>query len=113
MDEHALEMVAERFRVLSEPARLRILAYLKEHGETHVTELMEGTGLGQANLSKHLGVLLTGGMVSRRKLGLKVFYKISDPVVFTLCDMMCRSIEKSLTTKIAKIKGIKAKNRAA
>jgi ArsR family transcriptional regulator len=83
-----LELVAERFRALGEPARLRILNALRR-GEHTVTELMEVTGLGQANTSKHLQLLYTHGFVERRKEGLYVFYRLRGPEVFELCDLMC------------------------
>ena len=83
-----LELVAERFKALAEPARLRILSALRER-ETTVTEIMEATGLGQANVSKHLQLLTALGFVARRKEGLYVFYRLADDDVFQLCDLMC------------------------
>ena len=64
-----LALVAERLRALAEPARLQILNELRS-GEHTVTELVEATGLGQANVSKHLRLLLAAGFVGRRKDGL-------------------------------------------
>lgn len=83
-----LDLVAERFKVLSEPARLRILSALRE-GEKTVSELMEDTELGQANVSKHLQVLHGNGFVERRKEGLYVHYRLSTDDVFRLCDIVC------------------------
>ncbi|MGI8843442.1 MAG: ArsR/SmtB family transcription factor [Gemmatimonadaceae bacterium] len=83
-----LELVADRFRALAEPVRLRILSVLRA-GELTVTELAEETGLGQANLSKHLQLLHALGFVTRRKAGLYVFYALADDDVFELCDIMC------------------------
>lgn len=91
----ALDLIAERFKVLSEPMRLRILNALRE-GEKTVSELVEETGSGQANVSKHLGLLYRFGMVSRRKEGLNVYYEIADPVIFQLCDLVCSSMEADL-----------------
>ena len=87
-----LELVAERFKALSEPARLRLLNALRE-GERTVTELMEATGLGQANVSKHLQLLHYMGFVNRRKDGLFVHYSLTDEDVFTLCDLMCGRLQ--------------------
>jgi DNA-binding transcriptional ArsR family regulator len=64
-----LELIAERLRALAEPARLQILSLLRG-GELTVTDLVDGTGLGQANVSKHLRLLLAAGFVARRKDGL-------------------------------------------
>jgi ArsR family transcriptional regulator len=80
--------VAERFRALGEPARLRILSALRD-GEAPVGELVEATGLNQANLSKHLQRLHELGFVKRRKDGLFVYYALADEDIFQLCDIMC------------------------
>lgn len=88
-----LELVAERFRALGEPARLQILNALRS-GEKTVSELMEETGLGQANASKHLQLLHGMGFVERRKEGLYVHYRLADETVFQLCDIMCGRLVK-------------------
>ena len=80
--------IAERFKVLAEPARLAILNALRTR-ELSVSELMEATGLGQANASKHLQVLHALGFVARRKEGVFVHYRLADEDVFKLCDIMC------------------------
>lgn len=83
-----LELIAERFKALSEPARLKILNALRD-GEKSVSELMETTGLGQANVSKHLQLLHGLGFVERRKEGLYVHYSLASGDVFQLCDIVC------------------------
>ena len=83
-----LDLVAERFKALSEPTRLRILNALRA-GEMTVSELMGETGLGQANVSKHLQLLHSLGFVERRKEGLYVHYSLAGEEVFQLCDIMC------------------------
>jgi DNA-binding transcriptional ArsR family regulator len=88
MTSDLLRLVAERFKVLSEPARLEILNALRD-GEMTVSELVDVTGLGQANLSKHLQLLLAHGFVLRRKDGLFSYYELADRDVFKLCDLMC------------------------
>ncbi|HSP45613.1 MAG TPA: metalloregulator ArsR/SmtB family transcription factor [Chthoniobacterales bacterium] len=94
----ALRFVAERFRVLGEPMRLKLLMAL-ETGEKNVTELVQLTDSTQANVSKHLGILSDAAMVSRRKEGLKTFYVISEPQIFELCDLMCSKLQKEFTEK--------------
>lgn len=96
----ALLLVAHRFKVLSEPMRLKLLMALQE-GEKNVTTLVDETASTQANVSKHLALLADANMISRRKEGLSVFYFISDPVIFELCDLMCRRIEKEFASKSA------------
>jgi DNA-binding transcriptional ArsR family regulator len=88
MTPRTIELVAERFRALGEPARLGILQALR-HGERCVGELEEDTGLNQANLSRHLQVLTATGMVRRRKDGLFAYYALADANVLRLCELMC------------------------
>lgn len=83
-----LTLIAERFKVLAEPARLEILSVLRD-GELTVTQIVEETGLSQGNVSKHLQLLHAQGFVSRRKDGLHVHYSLADKGVFRLCDIMC------------------------
>jgi DNA-binding transcriptional ArsR family regulator len=90
-----IELVAERFKALAEPARLQILNALRAR-EMTVTELVEGTGLGQANVSKHLQSLYAAGFVDRRKDGLFTHYSLADRDVFKLCDIMCGRLEQEL-----------------
>ena len=87
-----LELVAGRFRVLAEPTRLLILKELFG-GELTVSDLVEATGLNQANVSKHLGLLRTSGFVNRRKEGVYAWYRVADPSVLQLCDIMCGRLE--------------------
>lgn len=83
-----IALVAQRFQALGEPARLEILQALRE-GERTVTEVAAATGLRQANLSKHLQLLHRLGLVARRRAGLYVRYRLADPAVVRLCDIMC------------------------
>lgn len=87
--------IADRFKALAEPMRLRLLNALRE-GEVSVGELAERTGGGQANVSKHLQQLLHQGFVARRKEGTTTWYRIADPQVFDLCELVCGGIEDEL-----------------
>ena len=91
----ALELVADRFRVLAEPQRLRILQILRE-GEKNVTELTEELQTTQPNVSKHLRMLQETGLVGRRQAGNTVYCFIADPSVFDLCDLVCTSLYERL-----------------
>jgi DNA-binding transcriptional ArsR family regulator len=93
-----LELVAERFKALGEATRLQLLTRIRE-GEKSVNELVEETGLGQANVSKHLQILHSLGFVSRRKQGLFVYYSLADESVFRLCDIMCGQLEERLESQ--------------
>ncbi len=100
----ALELVAARFKMLAEPMRLRLLHEMRG-GEKTVTELVAAIGAGQANVSKHLGLLADAGMVSRRKEGLNVNYFIADESLFELCDLVCGGLQKELAEKAAHFGG--------
>ncbi|HEU5208454.1 MAG TPA: metalloregulator ArsR/SmtB family transcription factor [Longimicrobiales bacterium] len=91
-----LAAVADRFKSLGEPARLRILQVLRD-GERTVSEIIELTGLGQANVSRHLRVLHEHGFVERRREKLFVYYSLRGEDVFRLCDMMCARVEEDVT----------------
>lgn len=91
MSEELLPQVARHFKALSEPARLQLLRAL-QRGERTVNELVLLTGMGQANVSKHLQVLHTHGFVRRRKAGLFVHYALADREVLRLCDAIMHRV---------------------
>lgn len=91
----ALQLIARRFKALSEPLRLQLLSLLRD-GERNVSELIDGTGARQANISKHLAVLRRHGMIESRKDGLNVYYRIADPSIFEVCDLVSHSLEADL-----------------
>lgn len=93
-----IELVAERFRALAEPARLHLMTALRD-GERTVGELVEATGLGTANVSKHLQLLHAAGFVGRRKEGLYVCYSLAGDDVFRLCDIMCGRLEAEAASR--------------
>ncbi len=96
MSDRALELVAHRFKLLAEPMRLRLLQLLMS-GEKSVNELVRATNATQANVSKHLAILADGGLVARRKVGTSTLYRIADPSLLTLCDIVCRSLHEQGT----------------
>ena len=93
-----LTLIAERFKVLAEPARLQILNCLRQQ-ELTVSEIIDETGLGQANASKHLQLLHAHGFVGRRKEGLYVYYAIADRDVFQLCNIMCDRLDAEVKSR--------------
>jgi DNA-binding transcriptional ArsR family regulator len=95
LPEPLVELVAERFRVLGEPMRIKLLDRLRE-GEATVGELQEALDASQQNISKHLGILRAAGMVARRKEGNLARYSISDPGVFELCEQVCGGVRRQL-----------------
>jgi len=86
-----LDLMADKFRMLADSTRLAILRALMA-GERNVSQVVEETNRNQANVSKHLKLLAEAGLVSRRKEGLQVFYKLDDPLVERLCRLVCETI---------------------
>ena len=104
LNDKTLELVAERFRLLGDPIRLRLLQTLGR-GEMAVADLCRATGAAQANVSKHLQLLLRGGLVRRRRNGLFVLYAVADPRVFELCDAVCGSLSDHLQRELSHLAG--------
>lgn len=98
MTPELLALIGERFKVLGEPARLDLLHALLG-GERTVGQLVESTGLGQGNVSKHLQLLHAHGFVTRRKEGLHVRYALADRSVFRLCEIMCARLDHHARTR--------------
>ena len=99
-----VELIARRFRVLSEPMRIKLLDRLRE-GDATVAELQAATGASQQNVSKHLGVLLQSGLVMRRKQGNFARYEIADDSVFELCEQVCGGLRRQLEEIEALLEG--------
>ena len=95
LSDSALELIAARFRTLGEANRLKLLSQL-EQGAKSVSELMEATGLRQANVSRHLQTLTDAGLLTRERRGSAVIYSIADPSIFELCRQVCGGIQKQL-----------------
>jgi DNA-binding transcriptional ArsR family regulator len=91
LDEAQLQAVAELFSVLSESSRLQILQALQA-GPLSVGELVDRSGLKQANVSKQLGLLMSAGVIDRRQDGNRAIYSIRLPLVFQLCELVCREV---------------------
>jgi DNA-binding transcriptional ArsR family regulator len=95
-----LGAVARLFGVLSEPSRLALLQALQS-GPLTVTQLMETCGMKQANVSKHLGVLHNHLLVRRERSGASIRYEIADPMIFSLCNLVCGKMEKDAKEAVA------------
>lgn len=95
MSPQVVEMVAERFRVLSESIRLRLINQLRD-GEMSVSELTRELSSSQPNISKHLKLLTDSGILRRDQRGNTVYYAIADESIFQLCDVVCDSVGERL-----------------
>lgn len=83
-----VQQVAAYFSILSEPMRLKILNLLRD-GEKCVQDLVEATATSQANVSKHLKVMLQAGMLARRCEGTAAYYSVTDDLTYELCTLVC------------------------
>ena len=90
-----VELIARRFRLLSEPMRIRLLDRLSD-GEATVHQLADELGTSEQNISKHLTRSAQAGVLARRKQGNRVYYRIADPEVLALCERVCGSVEHHL-----------------
>jgi DNA-binding transcriptional ArsR family regulator/TusA-related sulfurtransferase len=70
------DSAAPRFALLADPTRLRIVATMVAHGEVSVGALARAAGTSSFNASAHLARLAASGLVQRRRMGTKVFYRI-------------------------------------
>ncbi|MGZ8805076.1 MAG: ArsR/SmtB family transcription factor [Microbacterium sp.] len=104
LSDPVVELVAARFRVLGEPTRIKLLDRLRD-GAATVNELHDAVGGTQQNVSKHLGVLLHAGLVTRTKQGTSASYAIADDGVFALCDQVCGGIRRQVTDLDALLHG--------
>ncbi len=103
-----MELAAQRFRLLGEPMRLRILQAL-EAGDRPVHEIVTLLGASQPNVSKHLRALGQAGLVTSRREGLNIYYGIADPMVFKLCQLVCHSAEQHARSQLAQLSAVPAR----
>lgn len=89
------ESTARYFSVLGEPTRLKILhAICKE--ERCVNDIIEATGALQANVSRHLGLMYQAGVLTRRREGTQIFYRVADPLFVELCRTISTQVASRL-----------------
>jgi DNA-binding transcriptional ArsR family regulator len=89
--DHVFAAVARYFGVLSEPTRLKILHVICQ-AEKSVSAIVSETGTTQTNVSRHLGLMLSAGVVSRRREGNVVYYRVADPEFVEICRSVCVQI---------------------
>lgn len=87
-----LERIADRFRLLSDPTRLRIVNELHAAGELSVGDIVSRIGSSYATVSKQLALLRAHQTVARRREGTTVYYRITDPSLDEVCTVVCRAL---------------------
>ncbi|MDH3743976.1 MAG: metalloregulator ArsR/SmtB family transcription factor [Acidobacteriota bacterium] len=103
VSQELMEKIARRLKAMGHPTRLRILHALEE-GELSVSDILTRVGGRQANLSKHLTVLRGAKLVTSRRDGVSVCYRICDPIVFRICESVCDSLEREASDEVDKIR---------
>jgi len=95
MDEIVI-LQAEVLKTLAHPRRLEILHRLAD-GPIEVGRLADELGLSQPNVSQHLAVLRSAGIVDAERTGREVRYRLSDPDVMRACGLMRAVLERRLS----------------
>ncbi len=95
LPEALVELIAQRFRVIGEPTRIRLLDALRD-GPLTINQLTEALGASQQNVSKHVGVLAQAGIVARKKDGNRVRCSIADDTIFELCELVCGGLRQQV-----------------
>ena len=93
MTKEIIELIANRFKVLSDPMRLQILNALQRR-EMSVMEIVAETETSQPNVSKHLRLLQNAGLVLRRQQGNSAYYRVADESIFEMCEAVCDSLKR-------------------
>ena len=103
-DRQLYELHAAICQTLANPKRLEIIDRLRD-GEIPVSELAEAMGISQANLSQHLAVMRQKGIVTTRRAGLSVYYRLSNPKIIKACDLMRQVLLEHLEAGAALARG--------
>ena len=95
MDDSIFEFQADFCKAMGSAIRLKILHTLRERAKTE-TEIMQETGCHQETVSRHLSVLHRVGVVDSERHGTTIFYRLSDPKVGEVCDLVRSVLIKNL-----------------
>lgn len=99
-DRNLYKLHASICHTLANPKRLEIIDKLRV-GELSVTELVEALEISQSNLSQHLSVMRQRGIVTTRRDGLNVFYRLSNSKITQACDLMRQVLLENLEADVA------------
>jgi ArsR family transcriptional regulator len=87
---------AEILKALGQPTRLKIIDFLRD-GERCVCEIFPAIGAEQSNTSRHLNLMVSSGILSRRKEGVKIIYALKHPEILEIVDLATRIMEQDIT----------------
>jgi DNA-binding transcriptional ArsR family regulator len=101
-----LDELSAFFRLLSEPARLKLLCQLKQGGAMDVASLIDATGFSQSHISRQLGQLQRAGLVSCERDGVRLIYAVADPLVDELCNLVQRRMKQRLEDQLRQLQSV-------
>jgi len=104
-DKSIFEMQAEICKTLTNPKRIEILNALKTEERT-VTELVNALGASKANVSQHLAVMRHKGILTTRREGVNIFYRVANPKVIEACSLMKEVLFEQHSTKKKTVTGM-------
>ena len=93
--DEVFDAVAAYFSIMAAPTRLKIMHTIGQQ-ERSVTEIVDEVGATQTNVSRHLGLMHQSRVVTRRKEGTQVFYRIADPTMIDICRGACVRIARTM-----------------
>ncbi len=98
MPTNIFDVHADICKTLASPARLRIIAALRE-GELSVSDIVGAVGARKANVSQHLAVMRQRGIVQARRQGLNVYYRLTSPKIIQACELMREVLLEQMTRR--------------
>lgn len=104
-DKSIYDMQAEICKTLTNPKRIEILNVLKTEEKT-VTELVTVLGASKANVSQHLAVMRHKGILSTRREGVNIYYRVSNPKVIEACTLMKEVLFEQHTARKKAMTGV-------
>ena len=104
-DKSLFEMQAEICKTLTNPKRIEILSVLKTDERT-VTELVNALGASKANVSQHLAVMRHKGILTTRREGVNIYYRVANPKVIDACSLMKEVLFEQHMSKKKAVSGV-------
>ena len=104
-DKSIFEMQAEICKTLTNPKRIEILSVLKTDERT-VTELVNALGASKANVSQHLAVMRHKGILTTRREGVNIYYRVANPKVIDACSLMKEVLFEQHMSKKKAVTGV-------
>ena len=109
-EDRVFDTVAELFAVLSTPIRLKIISAVC-NGEKNVSELLAGIETTQPNMSQHLNMLYRSGVLTKRREGTQIYYRLQSELVATLCRAVCTQVAIQLECESESEGGVDSSDR--